>query len=591
MGTFVGRPQGSPLREKGIFNMDAEKAVLLNRLNRLIIGRPLLVTPLLSLFLLFNYDAVKNTLDLTIFFFLIGATWCLTFLYIFSIQWIRNYNGFAALQLVCDLFLITLLTGITGTVESPFSILYIVTIVSSALFFYQKGGIIVATAATGLLGMIAFAQTTVPLGGEVPPDHLTPFFSQNKELFYRLFLHAIAFYSTGTVIGQFFYKMHEKERGLSKLRVLHEDIIKSIPSGVLTTDTHGTITFFNFAASQIIGVSSREAIGAIWWDLFSWEEIRRQYQTLTLSGIPQHFEGHVMKKEGRWGMSPAKGATSARGAAPTDRYLSVTISSLRNDQGEITGVIGIFQDLTHVKQLEEEMDQKRRLATIGEMAAGMAHEIRNPLASISGSIQLLKNELSLTGDHRQLMEIALHEADRLNNIITEFILYARPMTPRRRWTVLADLLSESLELLKNSKEMSDKINIQLKLLKVPIRIFIDPDQIKQVFWNLAINAFQAMPKGGTLTITVDRVASLGEQDHLSDHRVEICFCDTGGGIQKEDLSRIFYPFFTTKSSGSGLGLAIVQRIIEQHAGSIEVESTPQGTSFRVFLPEGEQVAD
>jgi two-component system sensor histidine kinase PilS (NtrC family) len=572
--------------------MDAEKAVLLNRLNRLIIGRPLLVTPLLSLFLLFNYDAVKNTLDLTIFFFLIGATWCLTFLYIFSIRWIRNHNGFAALQLVCDLFLITLLTGITGTVESPFSILYIVTIVSSALFFYQKGGVIMATAATGLLGMITFTQTTVPLGGDVSPAHLTPFFSQNKELFYRLFLHAIAFYSVGTVIGQFFHKMHEKERGLSKLRVLHEDIIKSIPSGVLTTDTHGTITFFNFAASQIIGVSSREAIGAVWWDLFSWEEIQRQYQTLTLSGIPQHFEGYVMKKEGRWGVTavghaiPARGATSARGAAPADRFLSVTISSLRNDQGEITGVIGIFQDLTHVKQLEEEMDQKRRLATIGEMAAGMAHEIRNPLASISGSIQLLKDELSLSGDHHQLMEIALHEAERLNNIITEFILYARPMTPRRRWTVLSDLLSESLELLKNSKEITDQINIQLKLAKAPTRMFIDPDQIKQVFWNLSINAFQAMPQGGTLVITVDRVGLQGEQEPYADHQVEICFSDTGGGIQKEDLSRIFYPFFTTKSSGSGLGLAIVQRIIEQHVGSIEVESTPHGTSFRIFLPEG-----
>ena len=528
--------------------MDKEKDILLHWLHRLIIGRPVLITPLLGLFLLFHFNTLQTTASIFPFYFLLGATWALTFLYLVTIRWINNLNAFIVLQLACDLFLITLLTGITGNVGSPFSILYIVSIVSSALFFPKKGSVLVAISAIFLLGAITLIK------------------EQSPETIYRLLLHAIAFYAVGIVSGRFLHQMREKEIGLAKLRVLHDDIVKSIPSGLITTDRDGRITSFNHAASRIMGIPIHEALGAIWWELFSWEGLS-QYTKLSLCGIPQRLEDSVLRRDGQ------------------TICIGVTLSSLRNDQGEITGVIGTFQDLTRIKMLEEEMNQKRSLAVIGELAAGMAHEIRNPLASLSGSVQLLKNELSLEGDYRRLLDIAHHEADRLNTIITEFLLYAKPLSPRRQWISLADLLFESAELIKNTKEITDAISIRVETFQTPLSCSIDPHQIQQVFWNIAINALQAMSaEGGVLTISArEIVGQKGGEDE-----VEITFCDTGTGISKKDLPRIFDPFFTTKSSGSGLGLSIVQRIIGQHAGAIHVQSASTGTTFIVSLPKGDE---
>jgi len=564
--------------------MDKEKELLLHRLNRLIIGRPFLVTPLLGLFLLFNFDSIQNTASLFPFYFLLSATWGLTFLYLVTIRWINDLNAFIGLQMACDLFLITLLTGITGNVESPFSFFYIVSIVSSALFFPKRGSVLVATSAILLLGTITLITasslfSTVPfigkmITGEVsslPPaaGGARDFLLHNKETLYRLLLHAIGFYTVGIMSGRFLSKMREKEVGLARLRVLHDNIVKSIPSGLITTDTDGKITSFNHAASEIIGMAVYEALGTIWWELFAWEEMKHQYKKLALSGMVQRFEGLVLRKDGQ------------------QICIGVTLSSLRNDQGEITGVIGTFHDLTHMKRLEEEMSQKRNLAAIGELAAGMAHEIRNPLASLSGSVQLLKNELSLSGDYRRLLDIADHEANRLNAIITEFLLYARPLSPCRQWISMAGVLSESIDLIKHTKEITDRICIRVEPFQTPIFCFIDPDQLQQVFWNIAINALQSMSEsGGTLTIAAIEIASpVGGQGHREDG-VEIRFCDTGSGISKKDIPKIFDPFFTTKSSGSGLGLSIVHRIIEQHAGEIDVQTTPMGTMFIIWLPKG-----
>jgi len=558
--------------------MDKEEERLLHWLNRFIIGRPILVTPLLGLFFLFNFDSIRNTSSILPFYFLLGATWGLTFLYLVALRGVKNLNAFVSLQLVCDLFLITLLTGITGNVASPFSILYIVAIVSSALFFPKKGAVLVATSAILLLGTVTLIEALSPLlsviisfGGmitnEVPLffDNAQSSLQQNKETLYRLLLHAIAFYLIGIISSRFFNNMREKEIGLAKLRILHDDIVKCIPSGLVTTDMGGKITSFNHAASQIMGVSLHDALGAIWWKLFSWEELENQYKKLIRCGLPQRFEGLVSRRDGN---------TICIGA---------TLSSLRNDRGESTGVIGTFQDLTRMKMLEEEMYHKRRLAAMGELAAGMAHEIRNPLASLSGSVQLLKNELVVNEDHRRLLDIAHHEADRLNAIITEFLLYAKPLPPRRQWTSLAGLLSESISLIKNTKEITEAIRIQAEPFPTPISCFIDPYQIQQVFWNVAINALQEMSEfGGILTISAREV----RPEARSGDWVEIRFCDTGTGISKKNLPKIFDPFFTTKSSGSGLGLPIVQRIIEQHAGVIDVQSDTTGTTFIVSLPKG-----
>ena len=544
----------------------------------LIVLRVVLVTALLGLPLLLQLNYFKNTWSIVTFYFLIGSTYFLTILYVIFLPKAKRLLVFTALQLGLDLLFETALIAVTGGIESPFSFLYILTIVSASIFFYRKGGVLMATGAIlsfGALINLQYAQFLPFKSGAGLDD---------KEILYMLFLYMIAFFTVGILSGRLSERLHEKEVGFSDLRIFHEDIVQSMSSGLITTDLDGKITSFNRSASEITGFRPDEVVGKVWWDFFSWHDIQNQYRSLAQGETAQRFEGEIINKRG-------------------DRcLLGVTISPLRNEQGSQIGIIGTFQDLTQIRNLEEEMHKKERLATIGEMAAGMAHEIRNPLASLSGSIEVLKSELHLEDESRKLMEIAVKEADRLNSIITQFLLYARPHPPRRRQANLHGLLSETVQLIKNNPEYDARINVALLTGSDPLMMMIDPDQMRQVFWNLSINAFQSMPSGGTLTISTRRVAAgsfapeagprkvVGasspskKEGGIGSDRVEISFKDTGEGIRKEDLPKIFYPFFTTKSTGSGLGLSIVQRVIEEHLGKITVQSSREGTEFSITLP-------
>ncbi|NKE71568.1 two-component system sensor histidine kinase NtrB [Candidatus Manganitrophus noduliformans] len=541
--------------------MKREDEIILGRIKWLMALRIFLVTSLLGIPLLLQLNYLKNPWSITTFYFLIGSTYFLTLVYALFISRTRYPLFFVSVQLGIDLLFETALIVVTGGIQSPFSFLYVITIVSACIFFHRKGGVLTAAAATFLFGTVVNLQYA-----HVPPFN-SPSLLGEKEVFYMLFLYMITFFTVGSLSGRLSERLHEKEVGFSKLRVFTEDIVESISSGLVTTDLSGKITSFNRSASEMTGFRAEEAVGSIWWELFSWGEIRDRYRDLAITGVPQRFDGEISTKQGERCL------------------LGVTISPLRNEHGGQIGIIGTFQDLTQLKSLEEEMQKKERLATIGEMAAGMAHEIRNPLASLSGSIEVLKGDLNLRDEHLKLMEIAVREADRLNSIITQFLLYAKPLPPRRRRTDLHALLSETVQLLQNHPEYHDRIKVSLLIPSEPQMILIDPDQIRQVFWNLSINAFQAMPEEGVLTISTRRSRpKKGKGAVVSDERIEVLFADTGGGIQKGDLPKIFYPFFTTKSSGSGLGLSIVQRIIEEHAGEIRVESSSKGTTFFITLP-------
>jgi two-component system sensor histidine kinase PilS (NtrC family) len=541
--------------------MKREGEIVLGRIKWLMALRIFLVTSLLGIPLLLQLNYLKSPWSITTFYSLIGSTYFLTLVYALFIARTRYPLFFVSVQLGIDLLFETALIVVTGGIESPFSFLYVITIVSACIFFHRKGGVLTAAAATFLFGTVVNLQYS----------HVAPFDSPsllgNKEVFYMFFLYMITFFTVGSLSGRLSERLHEKEVGFSKLRVFTEDIVESISSGLVTTDLSGKITSFNRSAAEMTGFRPEEAVGSIWWELFSWEEIRDRYRDLAVTGVPQRFDGEIFTKKGERCL------------------LGMTISPLRNEHGGQIGIIGTFQDLTQLKSLEEEMQKKERLATIGEMAAGMAHEIRNPLASLSGSIEVLKGDLNLRDEHLKLMEIAVKEAERLNSIITQFLLYAKPLPPRRRRTDLHALLSETARLLQNNPECHDRIQVSLMIPPEPLMIFIDPDQIRQVFWNLSMNAFQSMPEGGVLTISTRQARpKKGKTAPALEEQVEILFSDTGGGIRKEDLPKIFYPFFTTKSSGSGLGLAIVQRIIDEHRGEIRVESAHQGTTFFIILP-------
>lgn len=229
-----------------------------------------------------------------------------------------------------------------------------------------------------------------------------------------------------------------------------------------------------------------------------------------------------------------------------------------------------------LKKKEEELRNKEKMAAIGELSQWIAHEIRNPLASLSGSIQMLREELLLDEKSRRLMEIALNETDRLNTIITDFLNYAKPRPLSLQLCEVNTIITEMITLLRNSRDYNEGIKIVEDLYQSKLELLLDPAQIKEVLWNLYMNAVQAMPDGGSLTVSSRKGA---------DRFVELRFSDTGCGIKEENLKKIFYPFFTTKNNGSGLGLAIVHRIVDEHGGKIKVESEEgKGTTFKVYLP-------
>jgi two-component system sensor histidine kinase PilS (NtrC family) len=258
----------------------------------------------------------------------------------------------------------------------------------------------------------------------------------------------------------------------------------------------------------------------------------------------------------------------------------MSTSLLRDEKDDVRGTILIFQDITTMMQMAERIRRQERLATVGSLAAGIAHEIRNPLASLSGSIQVLQGELDLKGDNRHLMDIVVRETDRLNTIITDFLEYARPKTTQDDRIVISSVLEETIILLKNSKEFVDGVSISCNV-DPAITTRGDARRMRQVFWNLLINSCQAMPNGGEMMISAYPF-SHGEEDSAW---CEIVIADTGQGISPEHLAKIFDPFFTTKIGGTGLGLAIAYRIIEDHGGTIAVESEEgRGTKFRMLIP-------
>jgi two-component system sensor histidine kinase PilS (NtrC family) len=418
---------------------------------------------------------------------------------------------------------------------------------ASAIILNKRAGYIVATICSILYGLMIDLQffKVIPITYELT---LT-----EKDFLYNIFTHLSALYLTAFLTGHLSsrlentaQRLEEKDSDLKDLTLFNQSLIESLPSGLLTTDRTKKILIFNRAAEQITGINRTSAMGRQMTDIFPF---------LTFPLMTGRRDGVI------------------RHNAAT-KTIGLTISATADSEGNTTGYICVFQDITQLKNLEAELKHKETLAAIGELSANMAHEIRNPLASLKGSVEMLKEGI-LTEDQRvKLMNIAISEMDRLNKIIADFLSYSRPQRPEFSWFDLHYLLDETIELMKNAAVRTDRVTIQ-KDFSDENRICADPHKLRQVFLNLGINAIESMPEGGRLTIATKRI----------DHEVTISFQDSGVGIPPENVREIFYPFFTTKDTGTGLGLSIAYRIVEEHQGTITLASTPgQGTTFRVVLP-------
>jgi two-component system sensor histidine kinase PilS (NtrC family) len=527
-----------------------------------LVSRTVSVTLLLGTLIFFQHEYRIYPFPTSYLYYFLFFIYTLTGIYWYIHRKISNFSLFVYVQIAGDIGLVTLLVHLTGGIDSSFSILYHVTIISASIMASRRGGYLAASLSSILYGGMLDVQYYNAFGF-VRSLNFT-----SMQVLYLVFINILSFYAVALLSGNLadrLYKtrqeLREKSSDLSDLQTLQDHILKSIGSGILTVDFKGQITSWNPAAELITGYTHAEiktrlqdVFGSIISALFG--------HTEDLKERPYRFEGSIFKKDG---------ATA---------ILGIVASLLKDELNAVRGIILIFDDVTKIVQMEDLVRRQERLASVGSLAAGIAHEIRNPLASLSGSIQVLQGELDLKGDNEHLMEIVVRETDRLNMIITEFLEYARPKTGHDDRIPLPSLLSETCTLLRNSRECVPGLHIACHV-DATIMIQGDARRLRQVFWNLLINANQAMPNGGEITLSATPVS------HVEDNSVccEIVVSDTGPGIAPEDLGKIFDPFFTTKPGGTGLGLSIVHRIIEDHGGAISVESVlGKGTTFRIRLP-------
>jgi two-component system sensor histidine kinase PilS (NtrC family) len=526
------------------------------------------VTLLLGLSLTFQVTKGERV---ETFYALIIFTYAVTIPYALILRRLTSPEAlvqFAWAQVAVDFLLETVLIARTGGIESPFAVLYVITVTVASLVPRRRVGLLTACLCIILFGLLTNIQLygLVELWGWVPRTHLSA-----PETLQAFGVYSLAFLVVGFLSGALAdqlrhadQSLREKEQGLSRLQAFHENIVQSISSGVFTTGEGGRITSFNPAAQEATGYSFEQVRGRPWRDVFNWHPSQPEEERMLEGAANRRFEVECKRADGN------------------RLILGMTLSPL-HEQGEETGLVGVFKDLTQIRDLEEEMRRKEWLASLGEMSAGMAHEIRNPLGALAGAMQMLRKDLHADETSQRLMDIAVREATRLDTIITEFLQYARPPALNLAEFDLNKVLAETLDLVQHEARTRTNVAIVTSLASGALPGQVDQDQMKQVFWNLATNAFDAMPNGGQLTIATGcrKIDVGGRKADV----VEISFQDTGEGIQKKNLDKIFLPFFTTKKQGSGLGLAAVHRIVDLHGGWIKVDSREgQGSRFVVCLP-------
>ncbi len=442
----------------------------------------------------------------------------------------------AVVQVALDVGLATAVVALTGYAESVFVFLFVIAIVNGALLLFRWGAWLAA-----VLALLAYVPAVLLLSPAPTPAP-------------TLFVHGGALLATAALAGYLSEQLRstgqrlaEREVDLAQITALHEAIVQSVASGLLTLDGRGRVTFLNRAGEQLTGRKLAEVLGrpAAWFP-----------------ALPER------------GSRAELDFVNARGER---LRLGFTAFPLRARGDEEIGEAVIFQDLTQLRAMEDRLQRNERLADLGQVAAGLAHELRNPLASMSGSVELLRGAATREED-RRLMDIVLREAGRLDQLVARFLAYSRPAAPRREPVDLARVARETLEVFGHDPAAA---RVRLAPELAPTPAWCDADQLRQVLWNLLVNAAQAAQAAGTEAAVTIRVRSAPLPAGGALLEVE----DDGPGIGPEELARLFTPFFTTKPSGTGLGLATVQRVVDAHGGTVSAASVPgQGARFSVRLP-------
>jgi two-component system sensor histidine kinase PilS (NtrC family) len=508
------------------------------------------------------------------FFFLIGLTYALTITWALSLRYVERNRWLVDLQLAGDALIVSAFIYVTGGITSYFSSLFVLPIVAASTIQFRRGGLMVATLSAILYVGLVFAQYLTAAGVLNYPllVNASIVLPPRSVAQYIIALNLFGFFAAALLSGSLAdrlrsagVQLEQASTEIADLQALNQHVIDSLPSGLATTDSHHRILTFNHAAEAITGVPFQAAVGRPISEVL-------QLPPQLLSAVSGDMEVVPSRVEIRY--RPADGRA--------DLEIGLSATHLETPGGR-AGLLFTFQDVTNIKKLQRDAAIQSRLAAVGEMAAGIAHEIRNPLASMSGSIQILRHELPLSTEQEQLMDIVLRESERLNTTIRSFLAYARPQHFQIARFDVRRALNDAALLLRNSAEVCEEHRIEVDVPSQELWYEADEGQIKQIVWNLATNGLRAMPDGGRLRL-------VGALDPSSDG-VVLTVQDEGIGIPAEELDSLFQPFHGRFAKGSGLGLAIVHRIVSDYNGEIQVSSPAgQGTTVSVRLPARAAVA-
>lgn len=537
------------------------KDELQNKIQLLIIGRLLVIFLLLVATWVWNSGHFKLSFEefpqslFIAFVIFVG----LTIAYFFILRLNKNYSWQIITQFFLDALLITWLVWQTGDLGSPYITLYTILIAISSIFFKARGTLLLALFCISLFTILCFSTTFAFIGSSGA-------LRDNSKIIQILAFNIVGCLVVGLLASRLSNqnesgaKLRETEKDLINLRVLHERIVESIRSGLITTDLNGKIYTFNQSAEEITGFKSAEMVG--------------NNISQILGDVERAFIPAIERTE--TGNQPIRYETDIFTPEGFAVHIGYSITPLFAENGETTGLIITFQDLTDIRSMEESIRRKDRLAAVGRVAAGLAHEIRNPLGAMRGAIQVMQSQIPPESTQASLMEIILRESDRLNKIITNFLTYARPRVNNFSDVNLCEALNDTFTLLKHSPDIKENHNLDFEIPDEPVNISADSTQLKQIFWNLARNAIQAMPDGGTLSL---------ELKPLPQKRVQIVFADTGCGMSPEQVEQLFEPFSNSTTGGTGLGLSIVYQIVRDHNGTINVRSLEEvGTTITIEFP-------
>ncbi len=504
--------------------------------------------------------ATSTILPLNGVYILVLVTFILSLLFLVLLVTRISYTAQMVIQLIGDIAVITGFVYVTGGLYSPFSFLYLTVIIVAAIIL-KGGGFLFAglsSVAYGLLvDFMAFRVIPLPpnLSGE---NYSVPAF----HILLQLLIHIVGFMLVaalvtyiGTSLRTTAAQLEEQQKRVRQFVALAHHVVQSIGSGLIATDLDGQILYLNPSAASILHIPDPASMTG-----------RHIAASVPLDGFDWHGILHT-------GRSLAQQRLEAR-LAGSDIHLGLSLGPLSDDTGTQVGFIVSFQDLSEIEEARRRERLKDRMVTLGEMTVRVAHEIKNPLASISGSAQMLANTNGIDRTTRRLLAIIIDESKRLSTTLDRFLESARPHRLDRRPIDAVELLKDHVALLRGSTGVGRSHDIILTA-EGPLRMSADPDLLRQVFWNLSQNALQAMPDGGCLEISATR---RGTQALLR-------WCDTGEGMDEELKVHAFEPFVTTRAHGTGLGLALVYTLIDEHDGTVEIESRRgHGTTVTVVLP-------